>query len=316
MGLPSYPKVFNLGHPSAAAVFFGGYYVEEKLDGSQFSFGENSDGELHVRSKGAVIDIDNPPNLFRDAVATAVDLHKKGLLTPGYTFRCEAFQSPKHNTLAYARKPDHGLVVFDIEADYGKRFLDPHNKYLVSHHLGLESVQTFRPGIDYHAWHPHTGAPTEAMIDALLHQESMLGTAKVEGVVFKNYTQPSAYGPVAFPVTFVKYVNPAFRELNATNQKTNWSTANKDVVDVVLERFNLEAIWSKAIQHLGDEGKLLHAPEDIGPLLREINTDFEGENRAVIEAALYSKFRDKVMKGVTSGFPQWYKARIASDQLA
>ncbi len=305
MALPSYPKVFNLGHPSAASVFFGDYCIEEKVDGSQFSFGVDANGVFHCRSKGAVIDIENPPNLFAKAVGTARSLFLDGKLDTGYIYRAEAVQSPRHNAITYERAPETGMILFDVETPNG--FLGCGIKDVIGSETGLEVVQHFAV---------ESGAPSEAMIDALLHQDSMLGLAKVEGVVFKNYKQPSAYGPMAFPVTFVKYVNPSFRELNAHRQKTEWSTASADVVNVVLSSFNREAIWKKAVQHLGDAGLLQSAPQDIGPLLKEINTDFEAENRAVVEEILYKKFRDKVMKGLTDGFPQWYKAELAKTVLS
>lgn len=304
MALSGYPKVFNLGHPSAASVFFGDYCIEEKVDGSQFSFGVDDSGVLHCRSKGAVIDIENPPNLFATATATAKRLFLDGKLDTGWIYRAEAVQSKRHNAITYERAPVGGLILFDVETPNG--FFACGMKDAVARSLDLEVVQHFAV---------ESGAPSEAMIDSLLHQDSMLGLAKVEGVVFKNYVQPSAYGPMAYPVTFVKYVNPSFRELNAHRQKTEWSTANADVVEVVLSSFNREAIWKKAVQHLGDAGLLQGAPQDIGPLLKEINIDFEQENRAVVEEILYKKFRDKVLKSLIAGFPQWYKAELAKTVL-
>lgn len=287
-------------------MFFGDYCIEEKIDGSQFSFGMDDQGVLHCRSKGAVIDINNPPNLFGKAVDTAKQLAGQGLLTTGWTYRAEAVNSPRHNAITYGRAPDAGMILFDVQDSYGK-FDTSVGKHATAVALGLECVQQF--GHD-------SGAPTEAMIDSLLHQDSMLGTAKVEGVVFKNYSQPSAYGPMAFDVTFVKYVNPSFRELNSTRQKSEWSMAAADVVGAVLSNFNREAIWKKAVQHLGDDGQLQFAPQDIPALLKEINIDFEGENRAIIEQMLYKKFRDKIMKGLTAGFAEWWKAEIAKTALA
>jgi len=47
----SYPKVWNLGHPNIAMLFEEDVTVEEKIDGSQFSFGIFH-GELKCRSRG------------------------------------------------------------------------------------------------------------------------------------------------------------------------------------------------------------------------------------------------------------------------
>ena len=51
--LHSYPSIFNLGHRAVAGLLGGPVIVEEKIDGSQFSFGVTVDGEIVTRSKGA-----------------------------------------------------------------------------------------------------------------------------------------------------------------------------------------------------------------------------------------------------------------------
>ena len=43
----SYGKIFNLGHKETEALFDGPVVVEEKIDGSQFSFG-SINGELNL----------------------------------------------------------------------------------------------------------------------------------------------------------------------------------------------------------------------------------------------------------------------------
>ena len=46
----SYPSVLNLGHKDAAALFTVPLIVQEKIDGSQFSFCVDENGDLHIRS--------------------------------------------------------------------------------------------------------------------------------------------------------------------------------------------------------------------------------------------------------------------------
>ena len=64
----SYPKVWNLGHPSVDEIFKDDVIVEEKVDGSQFSFGrfQYEDGEtrLRIRSKGCEMILDAPQKMF------------------------------------------------------------------------------------------------------------------------------------------------------------------------------------------------------------------------------------------------------------
>ena len=63
----SYPKVYALGHPATKDIFSGEVLVEEKIDGSQFSFGV-IDGVLRTRSKSC-----EPPDgrMFDLAVSAA-----------------------------------------------------------------------------------------------------------------------------------------------------------------------------------------------------------------------------------------------------
>jgi hypothetical protein len=69
----SYPKIYNMGHPQIRELFDSIVTIEEKIDGSQFSFGI-FDGELKCRSKGKEIVIDAPEKMFNQAVETIKEL--------------------------------------------------------------------------------------------------------------------------------------------------------------------------------------------------------------------------------------------------
>src|SRR5690242_11376793 len=100
----SYPSIFALGHRYVADLLTVPVLVEEKIDGSQFSFGISTVGELAIRSKGAQMHIDAPEKMFQKAADTVKEL--KDVLTPGWTYRAEYLAKPKHNTLAYDRVPE------------------------------------------------------------------------------------------------------------------------------------------------------------------------------------------------------------------
>lgn len=55
MHLPSYPKIYALGHKAIEELLHDDVCVQEKVDGSQISFGL-LDGKLYISSKGAIID--------------------------------------------------------------------------------------------------------------------------------------------------------------------------------------------------------------------------------------------------------------------
>ena len=70
----SYPSTFALGHRYVAELFHDPVLIEEKIDGSQISFGVFPviDGVdelvLKVKSKGAEINVIAPEKMFSKAV--------------------------------------------------------------------------------------------------------------------------------------------------------------------------------------------------------------------------------------------------------
>ena len=55
----SYPSIFNLGHKAIERLLDGPVNVEEKIDGSQFSFGL-IDGQIRVKSKSVEMNVEAP----------------------------------------------------------------------------------------------------------------------------------------------------------------------------------------------------------------------------------------------------------------
>ena len=135
----SYPSVFNLGHRVLAELFSDPVLVEEKIDGSQFSFGLIG-GVLRVRSKGAEMNSEAPEKMFDKAVETVSTLAP--VLVPGYTYRGEFLRTPKHNTLAYDRTPVGHIIIFDINVDE-ESYLTYEDKKIEATRLGLEVVPPF-----------------------------------------------------------------------------------------------------------------------------------------------------------------------------
>ena len=54
MELSSYPKVYAIGHRAIGDIFKDTVLVEEKIDGSQFSFGKDRDGNFSMRSRNSM----------------------------------------------------------------------------------------------------------------------------------------------------------------------------------------------------------------------------------------------------------------------
>ena len=293
----SYPSVYALGHRALVDLFADDVIVEEKIDGSQFSFGV-FDGVLRCRSKGQQIILDGPvEGMFKAAVATAIDLAP--LLRDGWTYRAEYLQKPAHNALAYGRVPERHLIVFDINTDL-EAYLTYEEKAAEAARIGLEVVPLIGAG--------RYTEPSE--IYAMLARESVLGGQMVEGVVIKNYAR---FG-LDKKVLIGKYVSEAFKEVHA---KT-WRIANPrkaDIVDQIIERYATEARWQKAVQHLRDDGRLQSAPQDIGPLMVEVQADVEKECREEIAAVLYSWAWPQIKRRLSGGLPEWYKQQLLTSQF-
>src|SRR6187549_4050208 len=142
----SYPSIYALGHRYLSELLLDPVLVEEKIDGSQFSFGLfNFTGtqELRCRSKGAQLNIIAPEQMFKKAVDTASNL--AGKLHEGWTYRGEYLAKPKHNTLVYERVPRENIILFDISPGY-ECYLPYDEKQREAERLGLEIVPRLYEG--------------------------------------------------------------------------------------------------------------------------------------------------------------------------
>lgn len=294
--LHSYPKVWNLGHPNIADLLDGTVVVQEKIDGSQFSFGVVN-GSLLLRSKGATVYAETKDKLFGGAIATATRLFQEGMLPEGVTYRGEAMMSHKHNALAYERAPVGNFILFDVDEGLEKRF-DNERLRTEAVRLGLEVVPTYFVGV-------------VESIDALrpfLASPSILG-GRTEGMVIKNYNRWGLDGKMLMG----KIVADDFREINAKEWKASNPT-RADVIEGLIERYRTDARWEKAVQHLRDAGEIEGTPRDIGKLVKEVPQDVLAECEDEIKAALFHAFWPDIARGLKHGLPEWYKARLAEAQ--
>jgi hypothetical protein len=274
--------------------------VQEKIDGSQFSFGL-IDNVLRIRSKGQEMNPAAPEKLFARATATVLELQERGALVPGWTYRGEVLDKPKHNVLAYDRVPVGNVILFDInkgEEDY----MDPDTLGFTAQAMGLESVRTFgiyEPGdLDL------TG------ITGLLQETSALGGNKIEGVVVKSQ---SLYGPDKKRL-MGKYVSEAFKEKHSETWKSQ-TGAKATVMEQIIGKFKTTARWDKAIIHLREKGLIEDSPRDIPALMREVTEDVFREEGAAIAAMLLEFYRRDIGKGIANGLPEYWKAQLLAKQF-
>jgi hypothetical protein len=295
MALRSYTSSFNLGHHQLEHLFEDDVLVQEKVDGSQFSFGKLG-GQLFCRSKKVNLDIDTPEGMFKEGVEYVKSIEH--ILPEGWTFRGEYLKTPRHNTLAYQRIPRNHIMLFDIDMGM-ENYMNPNGVMGEAAKFGLEAVPTL-----------YYGRVTDiAMIHAFMARESALG-GPIEGVVIKNYNKYNAEKKLLLG----KHVSEAFKETNDKNWKAQ-KVGQREIVEQLIERYGTEQRWYKAVEHLRDAGQLENSPRDIGLLIREIPADILAEHEYTIKEELFAWAWPKLQRGLTKDFPMWYKEQLLISQF-
>lgn len=309
----SYPSIFALGHRAIKELFQTEVNVEEKVDGSQFSFGlvqtnnddngnpvdavysvfDNVPYALKIRSKGCVMNTDAPEKMFSLAAATVRRLADEGKLVPGWTYRGEYLGRPKHNSLAYDRVPAGNIIIFDVNTG-NQEYLGYDDKTREAERLGLECVPLL-----------HSGRIGDAeSVRRFLDTTSVLGGQCIEGVVIKP-TRYNLYGEDK-KVLFGKFVSEAFKEVH----RKNWAETNptnKDVIRQVIGDYATPARWNKAVLHLRERGMIEGSPRDIGVLIPEVIDDVFKDSQDEMKERLFKYAWPHIRRGLTSGLPMWYK---------
>jgi len=292
----SYPKIYALGHTALAKLLEGPVLIEEKIDGSQFSFGRFN-GALRVRSKGQEIFLNAPEKMFLKAIDYVSSIADR--LVDGWTYRAEYLAAPKHNSLAYDRIPKNHLMVFDINTAEEK-------------YMGWEEKRDEAAKIDLEVVPRIFEGPLASyeQFQTYLQYTSALGGQKVEGVVVKNYAQ---FGKDK-KALMGKFVSEAFKEVHAAEWKMS-NPGSTGIIDNLVLKYKTPARWQKAVQHLQEAGKLEGSPRDIGLILKEAGADILNECEEEIVGALKEWAIPKIRRGCTNGIAEWYKEQLAKAQF-
>jgi hypothetical protein len=286
----SYPTVYQLGHKSIVGIFDLPVLVEEKIDGSQFSFGILN-GEYQCRSHKKQMIPDAPEKMFNKAVANTKDLP----LHEGWIYRGEYLEKPHHNTLSYDRTPEGNVIIFDIMTG-PEIYMSYDDKVAEAHRIGLECVPRLFIG----------KVENFEIFKTFLDMTSKLGGTTIEGVVIKNYELMTQEKKPAMG----KYVSEKFKEEHSASWKER-NPSGKDYVEIITESLRVEARWNKSIIHMKEEGLWTGTPQDIGYLIKAISEDIAKEEGEAIKDRLFAHFWPIIKRGVTRGFPEFYKELLA-----
>jgi hypothetical protein len=294
--MEKYPKVYALGHKYIQDILQGETIVEEKIDGSQFNFNKNFDGELFIYSRAAKLNLEAPDGMFKNGVDYIISIKDK--LTLGFKYHGEYLQKPKHNVLPYSRIPNNHIIIFDIENEEGIP-LNPVEKRREADRLNLETVPKLMVNC----------TKVEDLFN-LLETPSILGNETIEGVVVKNYNKYTQFNTYYVG----KYVSEKYKERHQVDWKEK-TISNKNILEKIIDTLKTEARWQKAIQHLKESGEYLGEPKDIGKLLPLINEDIETEEQDLIKEMLYNYYIKDIKRVVFQGFPEWYKKKLMENLI-
>lgn len=281
----NYPKIVQVGHREFALPTAATVDIEEKVDGSQISFGVRG-REAFVHSKSAVVDLAKP-GMFAKAAEWVIQACDAELLRDGYTYSGEYLQKPRHNALAYDRVPDKHIVLFDVKHPNGD-FLDFDTKAAEAACIGLEIVPLLYCG----PWKP-------GILEGLLEIKSMLGGQKIEGVVIKPHDR----------LVIGKYVSPQFKELH-TGKKHTPRAPREAIVDSLVNELATAARWQKAVIHLKERDQLTDTKRDIGPLLKEAGKDMHDECKEHVKDRLFAWAWPQISKAALRQLPTWYEEQL------
>lgn len=288
----SYPKVYAIGHAAIGDLFSDMVHIEEKIDGSQFSFTKTADGSLIFRSKNAVV-LDGDAGMFGKAVEAVRSRYDD--ITAGYVYRCEYLSKPKHNTLAYDRTPLDNLILFDVNTG-NESYMSYKDKMCEAEKIRLECVPILYQGV----------ITQFDDIVSLLERDSVLGGQKIEGFVVKNYLRFSRDGKAMIG----KYVSEKFKEIHGKDFKDR-NPSGKEYIEVIAQSLRTESRWDKAIQHAREAGILEGDPKDIGKLIPMIKQDVKVECEEYIKDRLFAYAWPHIQRRITAGFPEYYKKSLA-----
>lgn len=297
----AFPKIFTIGQKYIQNIFEDEVIIEEKLDGSQFSF-MKIDGELICRSKGKIQEVECPDKLFQRGINYLLSI--KDNIPENLQFFCEYLSKEKHNTLCYERIPQNYFMLFGIY-DIDKDLYESRRICLQDYAeiLQIDCVPLLYQG----------KINSLEQLKELLNTVSFCGKSKIEGVVVKNYNKDLMIGGRVIPIMCGKFVSEEFKEVH----QKNWSRENtgKGKWQTFKESFCTEARWLKALFYLRDNGELDKSPRDIGKLMKRVNEDITEEEKENIKEFLWKEFGNEVLRTATKGLPQWYKERLAKESF-
>lgn len=240
MEFTKYKKIFQLGYEENEDIFKDkedDIYIQEKVDGANFRFYVNKDGQLIFGSRGQEIDekSNDKKNFMRCLNHIREKLKGKHLKKfRGYIFYGECMT--KH-TIGYDWDTVPPFLGFDILDTKNDHFLPVETMYEIYKDLGLSTVPLIKI--------VKAGELKEITDDDVPKSKYYGGQS--EGIVFKNPAKQ----------IYAKYVRAAFKEKNKEEfgRSKKHTTTDEDYFTAI---YCTNARIEKVVWKLTDEGQKLH----------------------------------------------------------
>lgn len=261
------------------------WYIQEKVDGSQFSF--TLDGELKFYNKKKQV---SKNVIFVTTIESITLLSSSVKFNPDYVYHGEAIRKQRHNVIAYSRAPRHHFILFEIYSKtHGYLKLDECQRE--ADRLGLEMVQTLYQNTD-----PQITPVSKCLeIIELIEQnkiESCLG-GKIEGIVLKHLHYKKQGKTVA---TKLKLVTSQFKESRPGK------LYGPTFIESLVSKYKTEARWRKALQHVQESLPPGSKDDDIRrEFMIELKADFIKEHETEVKNLLWEHFIGEIVSRISHG---------------
>ncbi len=273
----SFGKVHPIWHRDNADLLDGFCYVQEKVDGSQFSFCM-TDGTVRFASRSREIPTDDE-GMFKAGCDAIREIRE--LLVDGWTYHGEYLSKPKHNILCYDRVPLKHVALWGVRDPQGELWsvqeLAP-----AAAVLGMEAVPILL----------HGSGLTADRLGGLMDRTSFLGGSTIEGVVVKREQLAG------------KLVSDRFKEFKKS--KASVRKADNPVAACVAS-VATEARFHKIVQHMKEEGSWSGDYSDIPWLCRELQKDVFEECEDQMKDIVWKSVERRVRKMLPGKLVPWYK---------
>ncbi len=288
------------------------WHVQEKIDGSNFSFKYHRDKEgLRTLPHTLQFTCGSKPLVQTNDmfVKTCTVLNELSpIFNKWYVYHGEAVRCTKHNVAKYMRVPRHYFVCFDIYDNEHKQWLGLDELEAECLRCDIECVKTIYVNCD------NSTQPSVIMKNIIEQINkgniiSQLG-GKPEGIVFKH---PRLYSKGSYSAVKRKMVTAEFKESAHTKQVKINNSADDFLAQLGL-CFATGPRFAKANQHLEERGDLCAQPATNRRLIiKELDADFDKEYKAEIMLYLWQELGHIIKNNARIGITEWMDIHMPLD---